>query len=249
MTGEPHESRSWWYEIPPGDDVVLAVEGACADRGIDVAWVRLSGVVSSARVVVDGPEGEVTAWDAAAPATLVSCDGLVAARGGSLRLTLSGVLASAMSGAPAFAAGRVARATAVAVNAWITMPSDEQASATTHAPPAIDRASLPPRATPTQPIAPAPAPAAGGGSWGRVAAASDRAREDDAALEEVDTDELSRGDILIHPKLGNCRVLGVVSDDAVRVQVPSGSPRKLMMRVFRMYREGDGRFRLELKGR
>ncbi len=249
MTGEPHESRSWWYEIPPGDDVVLAVEGACADRGIDVAWVRLSGVVSSARVVVDGPDGDVTAWDAAAPATLVSCDGLVAARGGSLRLTLSGVLASAMSGAPSFAAGRIARATAVAVNAWISLPADEHAAPPSRAAAPVDRASLPPRATPTHPIAPATAPAAGGAGWGRVAAASDRAREDDSALEEVDTDELSRGDILIHPKLGNCRVLGVVSDDAVRVQVPSGSPRKLMMRVFKMFREGDGRYRLELKGR
>lgn len=84
--------------------------------------------------------------------------------------------------------------------------------------------------------------ASGQGAWARVAAVSatvQGAEDDDD--DEVDADDLERGDVLLHPKLGRCRVLGQSGVDAVRVQVPSGSPRKLMMRPFRIFRCGDTR--------
>ena len=72
--------------------------------------------------------------------------------------------------------------------------------------------------------------------WGAVAAVSATAAAggwgEDSDDGEVDVDELERGDVLKHPQLAECRVVSVISDDAVKVQLPNGSVRKLVMRGF-----------------
>ena len=50
-----------------------------------------------------------------------------------------------------------------------------------------------------------------------------------------------------HPSLAACTVVNVVNDDAVKVRLPNGSVRKLIMRGFRIYREGNKTFRIERK--
>ncbi len=102
------------------------------------------------------------------------------------------------------------------------------------------------------PSRPAPKPAASSpakakaspGDWARVLEASQNAisDEDDG---EVDVDELERGDVLLHPSLDECTILAVISDDAVKVRLPNGSVRKLVMRNFQLFAEGDGMFRVE----
>jgi hypothetical protein len=85
--------------------------------------------------------------------------------------------------------------------------------------------------------------------WGDVAAVSAKvaagALDDDDG--EVDVDELDRGDTIDHPTLEKCVVVGVLGDDAVKVRLVNGSVRKLVMRGFRLYREGDNHFRIERK--
>ena len=58
---------------------------------------------------------------------------------------------------------------------------------------------------------------------------------------------IDRGDTIDHPTLEKCVVVGVLGDDAVKVRLVNGSVRKLVMRGFRLYREGDHHFRIERK--
>lgn len=85
--------------------------------------------------------------------------------------------------------------------------------------------------------------------WGDVAAVSAKVAAGalDADDGEVDVDELDRGDTIDHPTLEKCVVVGVLGDDAVKVRLVNGSVRKLVMRGFRLYREGDHHFRIERK--
>ncbi len=80
-----------------------------------------------------------------------------------------------------------------------------------------------------------PAPAS---AWAKVAAASksvqDGILDDDG---EIDVDELERGDTILHPSLDKCSVVAVINDDAIKVRLPNGSVRKLMMRSFRLIAE------------
>lgn len=99
-----------------------------------------------------------------------------------------------------------------------------------------------------RPAAEAPRPVASAGDWAAVAAASAKVSAGDWEEDgEVDVDELERGDTLRHPALDVCTVVGVISDDAVKVRLPNGSVRKLVMRGFRLFREGDNAFRIEKK--
>ena len=54
---------------------------------------------------------------------------------------------------------------------------------------------------------------------------------------EIDVDELERGDTILHPSLDKCSVVAVINDDAIKVRLPNGSVRKLMMRSFRLIAE------------
>lgn len=95
-------------------------------------------------------------------------------------------------------------------------------------------------------VRPSSSPTAGG--WSRVAAVSAQVAGLDADDQEVDADDLERGDVLLHPKLGRCLMLGLSGSDAVRIRVPSGSARKLTLRPFRVYRTGNGReFELRMR--
>ena len=91
-------------------------------------------------------------------------------------------------------------------------------------------------------------PRATSADWARVLAASQdmSASGDDG---EIDVDELERGDVLLHPSLDECTILAVISDDAVKVRLPNGSVRKLVMRNFRLFADGDGRFRVEKRAK
>lgn len=90
----------------------------------------------------------------------------------------------------------------------------------------------------------APKAKASPGNWARVLEASQSVAEDEDDG-EVDVDELERGNVLLHPSLAECTILAVISDDAVKVTLPNGSVRKLVMRNFRLFAEGDGKFRVE----
>lgn len=88
----------------------------------------------------------------------------------------------------------------------------------------------------------AAAPAAAPSGWAAVAAASESVKAANEEPEEVPPSSLQRGDYLLHPMLGRCRVLGQLSSDAVKVQVSGGrTSRKLMLRVFKIIQVGDGR--------
>ena len=91
-------------------------------------------------------------------------------------------------------------------------------------------------------------PKATSADWARVLAASQEssATDDDG---EIDVDELERGDIILHPSLEECTILAVISDDAVKVQLPNGSVRKLVMRNFRLFADGDGQYRVEKRAK
>ena len=67
--------------------------------------------------------------------------------------------------------------------------------------------------------------------------------------EDVDVEDLQRGDVP-HPTLNQCTVVQVLGDDALRVRVPNGAVRKLMMRPFRLLQDGSERvFRIEKKSK
>lgn len=103
-----------------------------------------------------------------------------------------------------------------------------------------------PTARPASGPAPSPAPAS---AWAKVMDVSDevQAGADDDEL-DVDTDDLERGDTLLHPTLDRCTVVKVEGDDAIRVRVPNGSVRKLMLRPFRLLRTDQaGVYRIEKK--
>lgn len=179
-----------------------------------------------------GPEGELHG-------TVV----LAALAAGALPVLTGGRLLMATCGE--VEAERVAvEAAAVSAKAYGSSAAEAAPSAPEKAP--MDATSRGSRAAATEarPAAPA-APAVSG--WAAVAAASATVQAAAEEDEEIDADELERGDVLLHPVLGRCRVLGLLGGDAVKVQIGGRSDsRKLVLRVFRILRQGDTReFRLE----
>ena len=74
-------------------------------------------------------------------------------------------------------------------------------------------------------------------SWDYVAEMSDELDDED----DFDIDELKRGDILIHPKLGRCRVWAILQSDAVSVVLPNNRTRKLKINMFSIVQQNDKR--------
>ncbi|MCB9520465.1 MAG: hypothetical protein H6699_06280 [Myxococcales bacterium] len=129
-------------------------------------------------------------------------------------------------------------------------PAPSGASSLERAPsPAPRPAEGRPAASPTRREAPAPSPAPAS-AWARVAAVSQAVSAGAGDDDEVDVDELQRGDVLLHPSLAKCIVVGVAGDDALNVRLANGSVRKLKMSELRLVREGSDRvFRIERKAR
>ena len=135
-------------------------------------------------------------------------------------------------------------------------PKSDAASARSAAP----RRSEPPAARPErEPAEQPPSPQVKRGAkrpkarpavdWSAVEALSNQIESGETG-EDVDVEDLQRGDVLLHPTLNQCTVVQVLGDDALRVRVPNGAVRKLMMRPFRLLQDGSERvFRIEKKSK
>ncbi|MCB9522320.1 MAG: hypothetical protein H6702_02945 [Myxococcales bacterium] len=105
-----------------------------------------------------------------------------------------------------------------------------------------------------QPTPTPPAPPAGGGWAAAVAASRNAPRRpmpspDDLGFDVDGAPELKRGDLLIHPRFGRCRVLRAAQGDKVRIQRPTGAHIDLHLRVvqFRRLPDEDGKRIFQLK--
>ncbi|MFT4703580.1 MAG: hypothetical protein ACI81R_001272 [Bradymonadia bacterium] len=129
--------------------------------------------------------------------------------------------------------------------------SPKKAARGVASPPAPSRASQVSRPSPAiEPKKRASAPASSPADWAQVSAMSEQLQSeaDDEYANDIDVDELKPNDILLHPSLNRCLVVRVEGDDAVRVRVPNGSVRKLMMRPFRLIGTETARtFRIQKK--
>jgi hypothetical protein len=85
------------------------------------------------------------------------------------------------------------------------------------------------------------------GETGSASSALDDAddEEDDHPYADIDLDApmLEAGDILKHPKLGDCRVMKVEEDEYAHIRLPRGKIRKLSLEVVdpKFVEEDDGR--------
>jgi hypothetical protein len=248
-----------------------AVESHVRALGSGSCFVRGFGFVRGAIVRVGDQELTVSA------ATLVSLTGSAHVADDGVVFRATAVLSHSVGGVPVLIGGELLaaeadgvecvfdRATVESVN--VSAPDDAPPA---HAKPAAPSSPVPVASTPVRVGEPAPeklakpsipkkAPVrrenkraskavATSADWARVLAASQEATASDADG-EVDVDELERGDILLHPSLEECTILAVISDDAVKVRLPNGSVRKLVMRNFRLFSEGDGRYRVEKRAK
>lgn len=225
--------------------------------GLESGFVRGLGFVRSARVRVGDCEVVVSS------ATVVGLNATVhTGSGGHVRAT--GTFSYSSGGIPVVVAGEVVEADVESLECWFDgVPAPTRAPVDAppprHAKPAVAPAPAPAPAPPSPAkektipkAAPKPKrssaklaakPKASPSDWARVVAASQNLVDEDDG--EVDVDELERGGLLLHPSLNECTILAVISDDAVKVRLPNGSVRKLVMRNFRVFADGDGRYRVE----
>lgn len=242
---------------------------AASSLGVRAGFVRGLGFVRDARIRVG--ESEVTVTNA----TVVALNATVHT-GDSTLVRATATLSYSYGGVPVVVAGEVIAADVESLECWIDgAPSParapDDAPPPQHAKPkaaavepavqstapakaertATPKATRPNRPAPraSSPAEPkiAPKPKASPADWARVVAASQDLTEQDDG--EIDVDELERGDVLLHPSLDACTILAVISDDAVKVRLPNGSVRKLVMRNFRLFAEGGGRFRVEKRAK
>lgn len=82
-------------------------------------------------------------------------------------------------------------------------------------------------------------------SWAAVAAMSEK-----SAAKRLSANDLSRGDILEHPTLGECKILSILGEERIMVRPESGPSRKLTLRVFEIVAtEKSGRYELRKRKR
>lgn len=82
-------------------------------------------------------------------------------------------------------------------------------------------------------------------SWAAVAAMSEK-----SAAKRLSANDLSRGDILEHPTLGECKILSILGEERIMVRPESGPSRKLTLRVFEIVAtEKKGRYELRKRKR
>ena len=79
-----------------------------------------------------------------------------------------------------------------------------------------------------------------GATTSRVSSKSaDQEEHDPFAGYDFDEPMMARGDLLDHPKLGTCRILSVEDDQYVKIRLPRGRVRKLMLSVLEIEYRGE----------
>jgi hypothetical protein len=106
----------------------------------------------------------------------------------------------------------------------------------------LDSRPAPPRDARPAPLKTSPSPST---AWDQLAAFS--AQMDDDEDDDVDVDDLKPNDRIMHPSLGELRVLRVTPEGSVNVELKNKATRKLKMTPFLMTRTDDGKYQLRLK--
>ncbi len=240
----------WLRAVGEVNDARLSSGGGAGDS---VVGMMPSAVLASCdiHVVKVGVRFEVRAWavlgfDAA---------GTWATRAGRLTHAISedvvltalqGGGASAVAAAPALPSAQPATVSVTRAPSVSAAPSRSDAlNAGTDRPRASlmsERAAqtLESRPAPERVAKPAPASA-----WDQLAAFS--AQLDDDQEDDFDVDDLRPNDRLVHPSLGELRVLRVTPEGSVNVELRNKATRKLKMTPFLISRMDDGRYQLRLK--
>lgn len=234
-------------------ELLAQLKKAVARAGVQTGWVRAIGEVSDVIVAKGGrPIGNFER------ATLVSLDASVSDAGKTIRAMA--VLAVNAGGVPLTVSGELLSATCedvqVGIMAFGASAPTETASYVAAEPTAAAKPAAKPASQPRRPERPQrpqpkaprkpskPAAASPASAWSRVAEVSAAVEAGDDWENEVDVDQLNRGDKLHHPALDVCTVVNVISDDAIKVQLPNRAVRKLSMKPFVITKEGPGVFRL-----
>lgn len=269
--------------VQPGEDLLSALDALCARLGVADGALQLSGALRDATVlpapgadalVLEGPlflvGGQALVRSGQATLTgLVSWSdrGLPRLAGGALEAATSGGVDVVMHGA-SLAVAPAAEAPAPRAPKRPARPQRAAKPAPAPTPPAaadddphVDLSGEMEKLAPR----PAPAPAPTGG-WAAAVAASKSpptpaARSaplspptaSDLGFDVDGTPDLVRGDVLVHPKFGRCRVVQPPVGDKVKLRRASGGLFDLHLRVCGFTRQPDedgGRvFRVRIEGR
>lgn len=252
--------------IEAGTEIVGALNAFVASRGLSNGWVRATGTLTRARIRVGKRERKTSAGNC----TLVHLDAAVARERDGSRVRATATVVDANG---AVIAGELLEAHAYDVEAFISVADSDvvrQSAADVGAGAVVRRRTAKKEKPTPEPsgggwaaVAAMSEEVAGGAPKAsapqgkpdnaqRVSANVAAAREKMAAYarmttEYADASELNRNDVIIHPKIGECRVVRVSGNDAIQVRVKGGPTRKLTMKIFNLVRTGDGRYELERK--
>lgn len=268
---EALQTRRLVGQIQEGEDVVETLEELCRENDVRAGQIRLFGTLSSVELMRFEAEAQdyVTAHRGEGEYTLSTATGNVSRMGDQVVVRLEGVLSARGPAGPQLLTGQLRRAEAVACEFVIEIFEDleierrlesDSGRLEVHA---IRRTEKRDEIEEADSGSGSEAIAGKGMSWGDAAEEAEEAAKapsstpDEAAGDaprqrsaeeiygEVDLDEplIESGDILEHPKLGNCRVMKVEDGEFVHVRLPRGRIRKLSLEIIdvKFDREEDGR--------
>jgi predicted DNA-binding protein with PD1-like motif len=242
-------SRRIVGRIEIDENLLDALVRVCRDASVLAGQIRCQGTLSSVELgVFDREHGDyITSFKSGGSLELLSLDGNVSMMGAERVINAHATVAFASHGQNRVVGGQLRNATVHAVEFVIDVFDDLELNrfldSETRLPlwKEVLKIEKKPGPTPTAPnkavsdedVAPEPEPERKGASR-----PVDPELEDD--LEHLVT--LEPGDILRHPKLGECEVVRVEDEDSVFIRLPrSGRVSKLSLAVVRLERVEDAR--------